>query len=195
MQTDLFAETANTGETPVATDHVTSILGKLRLPFGTPTIGGPTPSLLTYGSLQIVPSDSGVTETRQLSQWTLCLPFVAQLKAVEDAHATPDTRISGVPVILVFATPAWRLLIVSTTSAMPALWGGEHFVSGPPETIRTLNARLLVPPQMKLGDCSNVKRAWLAAALAADAEATSRFVSMVLQLALAHSFLDSRESH
>lgn len=195
MQTDLFAGLAGTeAMEAVEDDRVTSMLAKLLPTSGDPTKLGGTNGSLTYGSLVVDHSESGAMVTRQLSPWNLYSPGAALQQAMEDVRVTPDTPISGAPVILVFATSSWRLLIASVISSSPSLWGGEHFVFGQPEMVRTLSAKLLAQPQTKADSNCSVLRAWRAAALATEDEVTSLFLSTVLQLSSTPSINGSKAS-
>jgi hypothetical protein len=189
------AATASSGElAAVVRANVTSILDRLRQQSGKHSIEGLTGRLLTFGSLRIVRCASGAMETRQLSPWSMCSVGSALQQAQMDVIATPGTLISGEPVMLVFATSAWRLLILSTSNSLPQVSVGGHFVSAQPANWRFLNAKLCAQPRLNEDTSSHVLSAWHAVVPEADVEGTSLFLSTVLQHALLHSTTDSKES-
>lgn len=193
-QTTRSAETASTEETPLPVGRVTSTLDRLLRQSGAHTSAERTRFSLTYGSLSVTRSDSGHMVTRQLYPWTLCSVGSALQQAMLDTLDIPGTPTSGEPVILVFATPSWRLLITSAISSSPQVSDGELFVYAQPEMLRILTAKLLAQPVPSEGISSRVRSVWRVVEPAADAEATSRFLSTVLQLALQRSTADSKGS-
>jgi hypothetical protein len=174
--------------------HVTSLWDSARRTSGAPTDAAGTQSFLTYGSLLQDRYGLDPTATRQLSPWTRCSAGQALQQAMEDVLDTLVTPISGDSVILVFATPAWRLLITMSNNEMPVPQAGERFVFAQPETIRFCSAKLLAQPQSGAETNSTVLRAWRAAVPAADVEATSQFLYTALQLAQLHSTTGSKAS-
>jgi hypothetical protein len=174
--------------------RVTSILDRLRRQSGERIGEELTKQYLTYGSLLLDRSVSARTETRQLSPWSMCSAGSALLQAMTDVHATPGIPTNGVAVILVFATPAWRLLILTSSSESPSLSDGELFVSERLTTTRIFHAKLLAQPARSEETSSRVLSAWHAVVQEPGVEDTSSFLSTVLRLALLRSTLGSKAS-
>lgn len=188
MTTTPSVEAVHTaGRVADAIDRVTSMLARRQATSGKPTGRESTRGLLTYGSLRSGHSGSAPTEIQQLSPWNLCSPGAALQQAATDVHDTLGTRTSGETVILVFATPVWRLLIATTNSALPAVSDGELSGCAQQQIWRFLSAKLFAQPQANEETSCSVLRAWHVAAQAADDEATSRFLSTVLGLSQMHS--------
>lgn len=194
METTPYAADAPTEGSGELAARVTSILDRLRRQSGERIGEELTNQSLTYGSLRVVRSDLGLTETQQLFPWSMCSAGSALLQALTDVHATPDTPTSGEAVILVFATPAWRLLILTQSSELPSLSAGELFVSEQLETTRIFHAKLLAQPARSEDTSSRVLSAWHAVVQEAAVEDTSSFLSTVLRLALLRSMRVSKGS-
>lgn len=174
--------------------RATSILARRHRTSGSATAPGNTPPLLTYGSLLSGLSDLAPTEIRQLFPWSLCSAGAALQQAMTDVLGTLGTHTSGGTVTLVFATPAWHLLIATTNTSLPSAQAGELSASVRPETWRFMSARLCAQPQPNETTFSSVLNAWHVVVRAADDEATSRFLSTVLDLSLTRSIRDSKAS-
>lgn len=160
--------------------HATSILARRRLTSGQHTDGVDTQSYLTYGSLLSGRSGSEPMVIRQLSPWNMCSAGAALQLAMTDVRDTLGTRTNGDVVTLVFATPAWHLLIATTNTELPSAWAGGLSESVRPGTWRFLSARLCAQPQMNGTTFSNALSVWHVVVPVQDDEATSRFLSTVL---------------
>jgi hypothetical protein len=155
---------------------VTSMLARLRPTSGRRTGTEDTDLYLSYGSLLAEQFGSEVTVTQQL------YPFTWLLTSQALQQATQDIRTSGAPVISVFASTAWRLLIASTTTSLPSALGGESFVSVPLESLIVLTARLFAQPAPSKDSSSPAISVWRAVVSAADDEVTLSFLSTAVQL-------------
>lgn len=148
-----------------------------------------TPDFLSFGSLAIEQFGSGPTVTRQLSPWNSYEESQAVRQATQDIHT------SGDPVISLFATSAWRLLIVSRTTTMPSVSAGASIEFDRVETLRVSDAKLYVPHLTRPDSSSPAISVWRAVAPAEDSVATSSFLSMAVRLSRTTSTRSSKGSH
>jgi hypothetical protein len=174
---------------PENTALVTSMLAKPRRTSGTHSGTEDTDLFLSYGSLLVAQYDLEATVTQQL------YPFTWLLTSRALYQATQDIRTSGAPVISVFASTAWRLLIASKITSLPSAVGGESFVSGPPENLIVLMAKLFAQPAPSKASSSRAISVWRAMVPAADDEAISSFLSMAMQLSRRTSIERSKAFH
>lgn len=168
---------------------VTSILGKPLTGYIGRTELGDTNEFLSYGSLLVEQFDSEATVTRQLFPFAW-LPISRALQ-----QATQDIRTSGAPVISLFASIAWRLLIASKTISLPSVSGGASFASVQPETLIVLTAKLFAQQAKSKASSSRVINAWRVVVPADNEEATSSFVSTAVRLSHRALTGSSRGSH
>lgn len=155
---------------------VTSMLAKPRRPSGVHTGLADMDDFLSYGSLLVEHCDLGVTVTQPLSPFRW-LPISQALQ-----QATLDIRTSGAPVISLFASTAWRLLIASKTIDLPSILGGESFASVHQDRLIVLTARLFAQRALTKGSSSRAISVWRAVVSEMDEEETSSFLSTVVQL-------------
>lgn len=174
---------------PASNALVTSMLARLRRTSGSRTEPGDIDEFLSYGSLLVDHCDSGATVTRPLSPFAW-LPISQALQ-----QATQDIRTSGVPVISLFASTAWRLLIASKTIELPSILGGESFASVHSDPLIVLTARLFAQRVQIKDSSSPVISAWRAVVSAVDDEETSSFLSTAVQLSHRTMTARLRESH
>lgn len=175
LQTAMTNQSAET--VPYEEARVTSILAARRLTCGTRIGKDGTENYLSFGSLKVEQCDSEATVTQQLSPWDLW----QESQAVQ--QATQDIRTSGAPVISVFATSAWRLLIASMTIELPSILAGESFASVRGEKLIVLTARLYAPRAQNSDSSSRAISAWRVVVPAADDAEISSFLFTALRLA------------
>lgn len=179
---DQSAETVSTVEQVVESTVLAMFSSPSHLRRSSPlTNAGHTGDLMTYGCLRFILSDSVLTETQQLSPWILLPPGAALQQAIVDVRAILDTPTSGGLAMLVFATPLWRLLITTKSSAKPPQPVGVALEYEFQETTLMLSAKLFA---QRPGDSSIAQRVWHAAVPAAEDAAISQFLSTVLSISL-----------
>lgn len=190
MMTNQFAAIVPFGDpAPASNALVTSMLSRLQRASGVLTGAEDTGDFLSYGSLLVEHCDLGVTVTRQLSPFTW-LPSSQALQ-----QGTQDIRTSGAPVISIFASTAWRLLIASRTIYLPSVLGGESSEFVQQEKLIVLTAKLFAQRVPIKDSSSHAISAWRVVVSAEAEEATSSFLSMALCLASRRMSERLRESH